>query len=214
MQVKGAHGVNVGNLCATLQKLTAYPPPLPSSGPENRQLPFQGFLNKYIPPYARTIAHGSGPPAATQADQQQRQSRVPGSNSMVREWSSDSEGSDCEGRGSNGPAKGSRVRLAALACIQLLTKADPKALQPCWIGLLPMTDVVSTCTTAHDKQCLFHLSHPGMGTPFTIRLSPMYPLCRSPSACHLQLPSLCRMCCCATPTPAYGMQQLQHWRPC
>ncbi|KAK9806281.1 hypothetical protein WJX72_008421 [[Myrmecia] bisecta] len=53
--------------------------------------------------------------------------------------SSESEASDSEGSlGTGDRFKSSRVRLAALNCLQVLAKADGKALHPHWTALLPV----------------------------------------------------------------------------
>ncbi len=58
--------------------------------------------------------------------------------------SSDSDSSDTEGgawgSGAVDRYKSSRVRLTALHCVQLLTKADPKLLHAFWTVLLPTAD--------------------------------------------------------------------------
>ena len=92
--------------------------------------PASPLKNKYIPPAARKL------------QQQQQQNTF-----LTHAPSSDSEGtSDAENGGLGTDAlKLSRVRFLALACLQLLIKADPKAMHPLWPSLLPDpdTDLVS-----------------------------------------------------------------------
>lgn len=56
--------------------------------------------------------------------------------------SSDSESSDTECSGSE-RHRASHVRSGALACLQLLAKADSKSLHGSWTALLPTSDAVS-----------------------------------------------------------------------
>ena len=99
---------------------------------------------RYRPPHARPQRSSSDAPlppsagddsAAPLPDQQQLDS-------------SDSESSDAEGVGaaSGGSLeryRSSRVRCGALACLQLLAKADARALHGSWTTLLPLSDAVS-----------------------------------------------------------------------
>jgi hypothetical protein len=60
--------------------------------------------------------------------------------------SSDSEVSDSEGpgRAGGGAARAARVRAAVLAVLQILAKADSKALHASWTTLLPTSEAVRT----------------------------------------------------------------------
>ena len=92
--------------------------------------PLPASPNKYRPPHARRSTQGA---LAAEAS---------GSESLHLE-SSDSESSDAEGGSSGGERyHASRVRSGALACLQLLAKADPKSLHGSWTLLLPTSDAV------------------------------------------------------------------------
>jgi hypothetical protein len=91
------------------------------------------------------------PPAAAPAAQRSPGKYVPPSARRLNA-SSDSESSDAEQGGGEAGLAG-RVRALALACLQLLTKAEPKAMHPFWTALLPASDVVSGCG-AHARWLL------------------------------------------------------------
>ena len=57
----------------------------------------------------------------------------------------DSDASDCEGASPHSPdrLKSSKARLAALTCLQLLAKWDPKPLHQLWLSLLPQHSTVA-----------------------------------------------------------------------
>jgi hypothetical protein len=117
--------------------------------------------NKYRPPHARSSstqetippaaaaaaagAPGAAPPAAVAAAGGGLGSD---SASQLHLESSDSESSDAEGSSSSSSSleryRASRVRSGALACLQLLAKADPKSLHGSWTTLLPMADAVAS----------------------------------------------------------------------
>ena len=118
--------------------------------------------NKYRPPHARSSstqetippaaaaaaaaagAPGAAPPAAVAAAGGGLGSD---SASQLHLESSDSESSDAEGSSSSSSLeryRASRVRSGALACLQLLAKADPKSLHGSWTTLLPMADAVAS----------------------------------------------------------------------
>jgi hypothetical protein len=64
---------------------------------------------------------------------------------------SDSEVSDGEGASSD-RCKSSKARLAALTCLQLLAKWDPKSLHQLWLSLLPQHSAVSaTARCSHPS---------------------------------------------------------------
>ena len=58
---------------------------------------------------------------------------------------SDSDASDCEGASPHSAdrLKSSKARLAALTCLQLLAKWDPKPLHQLWLTLLPQHPTVA-----------------------------------------------------------------------
>lgn len=64
---------------------------------------------------------------------------------------SGSESSDSEQGGVAGAS--GKVRSLALTCMQLLIKANPKALHPLWTSLLPMSDAVSNSEGMHCPGC-------------------------------------------------------------
>ena len=84
---------------------------------------------RYRPPHARRSTQGES-------------AAVGASSSALHFESSDSESSDTEGSGGE-RHRASRVRSGALACLQLLAKADSKSLHGSWTALLPTSDAVS-----------------------------------------------------------------------
>lgn len=119
-----------------------------------------GEARRYLPPHARRSVHdastsgaelpGPSTPQSCQTTQQQPQSkRANAVHSRLPQGlcseSSDSETSDSEGAGPEQTSRWSstRVRLGALTCLQLLAKADAKALQPSWPALLPTSSLTS-----------------------------------------------------------------------
>ncbi|PRW60946.1 Wee1 kinase [Chlorella sorokiniana] len=77
------------------------------------------------------------------------------SRSSLHLESSDSESSDAEGGGERHHA--SRVRSAALACLQLLVKADSKSLHGSWTVLLPTSDPVASRYPRGGSPSVAHL---------------------------------------------------------
>ncbi|KAL4424003.1 hypothetical protein ABPG75_001304 [Micractinium tetrahymenae] len=113
-------------LPAATQTSTAAPPPSPG---------------KYRPPHARASSAQEEPTAGSAAPS--RRSTMGDAVHAPLE-SSDSESSDAEGGGGGGERHhAGRVRSAALACLQLLAKADPKSLHGSWTALLPVSDAVA-----------------------------------------------------------------------
>lgn len=96
---------------------------------------------KYRPPHARNSSAREQNPAAGSAAL--RRITVTNATQAPLE-SSDSESSDAESVAGGGGARhhAGRVRSAALACLQLLAKADPRSLHGNWTALLPATDAV------------------------------------------------------------------------
>lgn len=165
LQAKKDHGANAATLAQALQRLFTYgwqqrggsgsstprrgtstgsaafapaaqaaPAPAPGShgaplAPAGAGQPLPASPSKYRPPHARRSTQGG--PAA----------EASGGGSLHLE-SSDSESSDAEGGGGGERYHASRVRSGALACLQLLAKADPKSLHGSWTLLLPTSDAV------------------------------------------------------------------------
>ena len=153
LQAKKDHGGNAFAMATALQNLFTYgwqrnqdsgrggvvTPIAPSRvchtghcvlGGGDVQLP-----GKYRPPQARTSSSGTQEGAG-------EGSRSSKGLSHLHQESSDSESSDAEGGGGSERYRSSRVRSGALACLQLLAKADPKSLHGSWTALLPMSDLV------------------------------------------------------------------------
>lgn len=91
-----------------------------------------GLQQDLLMPQNLTQTASSAPASPTKYIPPQARSAAP---------SSDSEASDSEFGGGRGNTRSSRVRFLALACLQLVIKADPKALHPHWASLMPDLDL-------------------------------------------------------------------------
>ncbi|KAL4421841.1 hypothetical protein ABPG77_001323 [Micractinium sp. CCAP 211/92] len=124
-------------MAATLPLRTAPTAALPSNGAPP---PSPG---KYRPPHARSSGARELHAAASSASLRRSTANHANQGSLE---SSDSESSDAESvaGGEGGRHHASRVRSAALTCLQLLAKADPRSLHGSWTALLPASDVVQS----------------------------------------------------------------------
>mgnify|MGYP001810305183 CR=1 FL=1 len=107
------------------------------------------FPSKYRPPHARRSTQGESTGGGGGGSVRRSTQSESGGPPPAQD-SSDSESSDAEGGGSERHHAG-RVRASALACLQLLAKADPKSLHGSWTALLPVSDAF--IASRHGSWC-------------------------------------------------------------
>lgn len=157
-QAKKEHGANAASLAASLQRLFTYGWQ-PRGGGSGSSTPRRGTSSgsaaalsapAAAPAVAAAVRGHAAPasPAKYRPPHARSSTQEPGSldgdsAAHLHLESSDSESSDAEGGGGGSERyHASRVRSGALACLQLLVKADPKSLHGSWTALLPASDAV------------------------------------------------------------------------